>query len=186
MELPPQIKNYNSETALVVDQGSKQAGWVVIGKNLFKSGCIKCSGIASYDRIIMLFRELQELIDTYEPEIIVFEGSTIFTHRNAASRIILCHLHYRMQELGYFNEIPTIEIHSPTVRSVWKALIPNRYIDKKYTKDLLRASVESVFKIKEKLQQDEIDAIAIAYVFALRYKKLLADILLEEGPKASG
>lgn len=177
MELPPILAKYSGKKALIVDQGSTQAGWVILAKGFLTSGTIKCKGIASFDRVLFLFKELQELIDLHEPEVIVFEGGTTFTHRSLNARIILCHLHFRMEELGYFNDLPTVQVFSASVRAEWLKLVSKKYAGKKYSKDLLRDTVEHVFKLKGNRSQDELDALAIAYVYALRYKKLLADVL---------
>lgn len=174
LKLPKEIESYKGVTALVIDQGSTNAGWCLLGKKEFASGAIKCRGIASYDRIIDLFNQINEIIELYPHiELIVFEGSTVFTHQSMNARIILCHLHFRMEELAYFRDLPVLPLPSPTVRATWKKLVSAKYTDQRYSKDLMRDSVEHYFQITERKTQDELDAIAIAYTLAVCYKKLL-------------
>lgn len=173
MELPKEINNYTGKRALIVDQSSTKTGYVVLTNDLFETGLIKLSGTV-YDRVRDLFEELNTLIENHNIELLVFEGSTIFTHRSKNARVLLCHVHYRLEETAHYLGIPSIEVHSPTVRSMVKDVLDTK---ERIDKAKIRMAVEKLFKLKEiRWEQDIIDAMMIAYTFCKKQKKYMKEL----------
>ncbi len=178
MKLPKVLAKYNGPCALIIDQGSNQTGWAILKNGTLERGLFKLKEKSVYDRVHTLFYGIQELIDTHSVEVLVFEGATIFSHQNKAARLVLCHLHYRLEELAEQNEIPCVEIHSGTMK---KTVCNATQIEKDYKagqrenrrpkKADVAQGVISLFGLdpESKHVQDEIDALAIAYTYAKNY-----------------
>ena len=148
---------------LGIDPGSRKTGYGLIensGNRIrhLASGCIRLNGKHQLsDRLSMLSRELEQLIEEFRPDCGVVEK--IFFAKNAQSALTLGHargvilLKFSERNLP-IHEYQTLKIKQ-TVVGVGKA-----------DKDQVQHMVKILLNLQKSLQEDEADALAVAITHA--------------------
>jgi len=147
---------------LGIDPGSRKTGFAFIDNKADKithihSGFIAVKGEMFPERLGCIFKSLNLLIEEYQPVEMSIEN--VFMHKNAASALklgqargaaICSAMHHNMDVSEY----------SP--KEVKKALVGSGSA----TKDQIQYLCKQYLNIKKELQEDEADAIAVAFCHA--------------------
>jgi crossover junction endodeoxyribonuclease RuvC len=143
---------------LGVDPGSRVTGFGVIESNKFKfsyvsSGCIRTSGDLT-ERITIIFNGISEIIEKYQPDVVVIERAFMRPDRpNPDAAIKLGHARGAIISAAGSREIPMIE-YSPN--QIKKALVGRGHA----TKDQVSYMVQECLKLNKAPQADAADALA--------------------------
>lgn len=141
-------------TIIAVDGALAKSGVCIIrneeGKNYCYSYLLECKELNSY-RLIYLFNQLNELVDTYEPQFACVEG---YAHK-AMGRVFSIGEAGGVFRLAFATKnISTVEIPPTTLK---KYITGNGRADKK----TMKAAIKSIFDMQFKTN-DEVDAFGLA------------------------
>ena len=148
---------------LGVDPGSRKTGYGLIensGNRIrhLASGCIRLNAKHPLsDRLLMLSRELEQLIEEFRPDCGVVEK--IFFAKNAQSALTLGHA--RGVILLKFSE-RHLPIHEYQALKVKQTVVGVGRADK----DQVQHMVRILLNLQNSLQEDEADALAVAITHA--------------------
>jgi len=107
----------------------------------------------------LLYNGLQEIIDTYQPEVMVLEDQ--FLGRNAKTLKTLSWVRGVVMLLAAQNEIPIVVITPTEIKQITTG-------KGNASKEDIRKTVSLIFGIKEHLNDNVSDAIAIALSYILK------------------
>jgi crossover junction endodeoxyribonuclease RuvC len=148
---------------LGIDPGSRKTGYGLIentGNRIrhLASGCIRLNAKHPLsDRLSILSRELEQLIEEFRPDCGVVEK--IFFAKNAQSALTLGHA--RGVILLKFSE-RTLPIHEYQTLKIKQTVVGVGRADK----DQVQHMVKILLNLQNKLQEDEADALAVAITHA--------------------
>ena len=148
---------------LGIDPGSRKTGYGLIentGNRIrhLASGCIRLNAKHPLsDRLSILSRELEQLIEEFRPDCGVVEK--IFFAKNAQSALTLGHA--RGVILLKFSE-RNLPIHEYQTLKIKQTVVGVGRADK----DQVQHMVKILLNLKNKLQEDEADALAVAITHA--------------------
>lgn len=119
MEVVTLKQSKNTSRTLALDQASIQTGYAIFeGINLMKWGLLECSDKDDADvRLPKMMAQIQDLVDTYRPTTIVFEG--IQQQKNPRVNILLARLQGCIMEFARIRDIP-FEMLQPTA---WRSIL---------------------------------------------------------------
>ncbi|MBL7005195.1 MAG: crossover junction endodeoxyribonuclease RuvC [Gammaproteobacteria bacterium] len=147
---------------LGIDPGSRKTGYAFIDNKADKivhihSGFIAVKGEMFPERLGCIFKSLNELIEEYQP----FEMSieNVFMHKNADSALKLGQARGAAICAAMNHNLDVAEY---TAKQVKKALVGNGAA----TKQQVQYLCKQYLNIKKELQEDEADAIAVAFCHA--------------------
>ncbi len=147
---------------LGIDPGSRKTGYAFIDNKADKithihSGFIAVKGEMFPERLGCIFKSLNELIKEYHPNEMSIEN--VFMHKNAASALKLGQARGAAICSAMHHDMDVSE-YSP--KEVKKALVGSGAA----TKEQIQYLCKQYLNIKKELQEDEADAIAIAFCHA--------------------
>ena len=148
---------------LGIDPGSRKTGYGLIentGNRIrhLASGCIRLNAKHPLsDRLSILSRELEQLIEEFRPDCGVVEK--IFFAKNAQSALTLGHAHGVI--LLKFSE-RNLPIHEYQTLKIKQTVVGVGRADK----DQVQHMVKILLNLQNKLQEDEADALAVAITHA--------------------
>lgn len=162
---------FKGKTFLAVDQGSKLFGIVVVKNGrIVHAKAHQTQGRTVYERIDSFIQTLRYYTLLHDVPLLVYEGGTVFNHRDAQSRIVLCVLQHLIQRLGWEENRQVLPVYSSTVkRTVCNAarIQAEKAAGKRATahakKSDLRTDTIHLFGLSGAETQDLVDALAIAY-----------------------
>ena len=160
-----------------IDPGSRLTGYGVIkveGNQSFylTSGCLQLTSKPPLERLQVIYSGLQEIIQQYQPHEAAIEQ--IFMHQNPGSALKLG------QARGAALVALTIPISEYSARQVKQSVVGYGAAKKEQVQHM----VGRLLNIKEKLQADAADALAIALCHAhTRFSLAKAGILKQTGTK---
>lgn len=159
MKIPENLKKKEPKVILGIDPASYDTGWAVIDNELHynlihipHSRPIEC-------RLLLLYNGLQKVIEDYHPEVVVLEDQ--FLAKNVKTLKTLSWVRGVVMLLATQHGLPLV-ILTPT--EIKQAATGKGNADK----DMIRKSVSMIFGIKEKLNDNVSDAIAIALTYILK------------------
>lgn len=143
---------------LGVDPGSRITGFGVIdifkGKSTYvASGCIRTEGGSLPERLRVIYLELQEVVQRYQPEEMAIEQ--VFMHRNADSALKLGQARGAAIASVVTGGIPVSEY---TPRQIKQAIVGTGG----GSKDQIQHMVSVLLELNAKPQADAADALAVA------------------------
>lgn len=149
---------------LGIDPGSLLTGWAVIvqdGPRLQRiaSGVIRTGGEEFTQRLRIIAREVAVVVAEHLPQEVSVERA--FVHRNADSALKLGHARAAAICGTFAEELPVFE-YAP--RDVKQAVVGSGAASKEQVQQM----VGVLLKLKDVLQADEADALAVALTHALR------------------
>lgn len=149
---------------LGIDPGSLLTGWAVImqdGPRLERiaSGVVRTGGEEFTQRLRIIAREVAVIVAEHAPDEVVVERA--FVHRNADSALKLGHARAAAICGTFAREIP---VHEYAPRDVKQAVVGTGAASKEQVQQM----VGMLLRLKDPLQADEADALAIALTHALR------------------
>lgn len=149
---------------LGVDPGSRYTGYGVIDKrgNAFDyvtAGRVSAGSGKLVDRLEVIFRELTAVIESNQPTVAAVEG--LFHHRNASSALKLGHAR---GVAIVACQLQGLEIHEYQPSVVKQALTGSGRAGKQQVQKM----VQRVLNIREELELDASDALAVAITYAQR------------------
>ena len=149
---------------LGIDPGSLLTGWAIVvqdGPRLQRiaSGVIRTGGEEFTQRLRIIAREVASVVATHQPQEVSVERA--FVHRNADSALKLGHARAAAICGTFAEELPVFE-YAP--RDVKQAVVGSGAASKEQVQQM----VGVLLKLKEVLQADEADALAVALTHALR------------------
>lgn len=149
---------------LGIDPGSLLTGWAVVtqdGPRLHRvaSGVIRTGGEEFTQRLRIITREIALVVAAHVPDEVVVERA--FVHKNADSALKLGHARAAAICGTFAVDLPVYE-YAP--RDVKQAVVGTGAASKEQVQQM----VGLLLKLKELLQADEADALAIALTHALR------------------
>lgn len=147
---------------LGIDPGSRKTGYAFIDNKADKishihSGFIAVKGELFPARLGCIFKSLNALIQEYHPDAMSIEN--VFMHKNASSALKLGQARGAAICSAMHHNIDVAE-YAP--KEVKKALVGNGSA----TKDQIQYLCQQYLNIKKTLQEDEADAIAVAFCHA--------------------
>jgi len=149
---------------LGIDPGSLLTGWAVItqdGPRLTRvaSGVIRTGGQEFTQRLRVIARDVALIVAEYQPQEVSVERA--FVHRNADSALKLGHARAAAICGTFAVDLPIFE-YAP--RDVKQAVVGSGAASKEQVQQM----VGILLKLKDVLQADEADALAVALTHALR------------------
>src|SRR5690606_34362474 len=149
---------------LGIDPGSLLTGWAVIvqdGPRLqhVASGVIRTGGEEFTRRLRVIVRAIAVIVAEHSPDEVVVERA--FVHRNADSALKLGHARAAAICGTFAADLPVFE-YAP--RDVKQAVVGTGAASKEQVQQM----VGLLLKLKDELQADEADALAVALTHALR------------------
>lgn len=147
---------------LGIDPGSRKTGYAIIDNqaNSIKhihSGFLKVAGDSFPERLGYIFTELSAIITQYKP--ITMSIENVFMHKNADSALKLGQARGAAICAGAHHGLKVAE-YAP--REIKKALVGKGAASKQQVQYLC----QHYLNIKKELQEDEADAIAVAFCHA--------------------
>lgn len=171
--MPIQSSSLHNIRILGVDPGSRVTGFGVIdviGKQhvYVASGCIKTTpGAPLSERIRIIFRNLQEIIATYQPTQTAVEQ--VFVNVNPAATLVLGQARGAALAALTLGELPVFEY---TALQVKQAVVGKG----KAAKEQVQHMVVQMLSLSGTPQADAADALAVALTHALRNYSLASKI----------
>ena len=161
-----------------IDPGSRHTGYGIIRvigsqTTYLNSGCIHLTGIELPQRLQKIFANLQAVVQHYQPEEAAIEQ--VFMHENASSALKLG------QARGAAIVALTIPVAEYSARQVKQSIVGYGAAKKEQVQHM----VGKLLNIKEQLQADEADALAIALCHAHARLSLLPQTRTKKRPKKS-
>lgn len=143
---------------LGIDPGSRITGYGIIEvegnhNRYIASGCVRTREEALPDRLRVIFESVQELIQTYEPQVMAIEQ--VFMHRNADSALKLGQARGSAICAGVTASLPVGE-YSP--REIKQAVTGKGSADKTQVQHMVR----TLLALSDLPQEDAADALAVA------------------------
>ena len=149
----------NKKRILGIDLASYDTGWSVMTNEL-NYGLIHFPKSRPVEqRLLLLYNGLQEIIDTYQPEVMVLEDQ--FLGRNVKTLKTLSWVRGVVMLLAAQNEIPIVVITPTEIKQITTG-------KGNAGKEDIRKTVSLIFGIKEHLNDNVSDAIAIALSYILK------------------
>lgn len=148
-----EILKKNKKTVLGIDPATIDTGWSVLSDNL-DYGLIHVSKSKPIEkRLLVIYNKLQEIINEYLPEVVVLEDQ--FLGRNVDTLKKLSWVRGVIMLLATQNNIPIVTLTPTEIKRTTTG-------KGNAGKEAIRKSVSFLFGIKEKLNENVSDAIAIA------------------------
>ncbi|HEX7031028.1 MAG TPA: crossover junction endodeoxyribonuclease RuvC [Gammaproteobacteria bacterium] len=149
---------------LGIDPGSLLTGWAVIvhdGSRMQRvaSGVIRTGGEEFTRRLRIIARDIASIVEQHAPDEVVVERA--FVHKNADSALKLGHARAAAICGTFARDMPVYE-YAP--RDVKQAVVGTGAASKEQVQQM----VGLLLKLKDALQADEADALAVALTHALR------------------
>ncbi|HEX6929062.1 MAG TPA: crossover junction endodeoxyribonuclease RuvC [Gammaproteobacteria bacterium] len=149
---------------LGIDPGSLLTGWAVIvqdGPRMQRvaSGVIRTGGQEFTQRLRVIARDVAVIVAEHAPDEVVVERA--FVHKNADSALKLGHARAAAICGTFAVDLPVFE-YAP--RDVKQAVVGTGAASKEQVQQM----VGLLLKLKDELQADEADALAVAITHALR------------------
>lgn len=149
---------------LGIDPGSLLTGWGLVeqeGSRLRRiaSGVIRTNGVEFNQRLRIIQAAVAELVAEHEPDEFVIESA--FVHKNASSALKLGHAR-AAAICGTFAVEMTIHEYAP--RDIKQAVVGKGSA----AKEQVQHMIGILLNLKDALQPDEADALAVAVTHALR------------------
>ena len=154
---------------LGIDPGLALTGWGVVEKKnsekLVDYGCFKTkAGVKSEMRLLSLFRQLQETIDSFKPEVVAVEK--LFFNTNAKTALQVGEARGVVKLLVSQNSLPLVEF---TPLQIKNSITGYGRADKKQ----VQLMVKSLLGLKQVPRPDDAaDAVAVALTYCF-YKPSL-------------
>ena len=147
---------------LGIDPGSRITGYGLIHNQRDKmeyihSGHIKVLGDTFPEKLGYIFQQLSSVIDTYHPQQMGIEN--VFMHKNADSALKLGQARGAAICAAYN---AGLDVHEYAAREVKLAIVGNGAAQK----DQVKHMVQRLLSLREDLQSDESDALAISICHA--------------------
>ena len=160
-----EISAKNCELSMIIlgiDPGSRKTGFAIIQNQAqsikhIHSGYLKVVGDSFPERLGYIFRELSDIISEYQPNTMSIEN--VFMHKNADSALKLGQARGAAICAGVHHGLSVSE-YAP--REIKKALVGKGAASKQQIQYLC----QHYLNIKKELQEDEADAIAVAFCHA--------------------
>ncbi len=130
----------------LIDSDGRKARYIA-------SGCLKVTGNSLPDKLGLIFREVSELLHTFEPQQLAIEN--VFMHRNADSALKLGQARGAAICAVVARELPVAE-YAP--REIKLAVVGKGGADKTQVQHMVRV----LLNLNETPQADAADALAIA------------------------
>ena len=130
----------------LIESDGRKAGYIA-------SGCLKVTGKSLPDKLGLIFRELNELLQTYAPQQLAIEN--VFMHRNADSALKLGQARGAAICAAVMGNLPVAE-YAP--REIKLAVVGKGGADKAQVQHMVRV----LLNLSETPQADAADALAIA------------------------
>lgn len=169
---------------LGIDPGSLLTGWAVIvqeGPRLQRvaSGVIRTGGQEFTQRLRIIARDVALIVAEHQPHEVSVERA--FVHKNADSALKLGHARAAAICGTFAEELPLFE-YAP--RDVKQAVVGSGAASKEQVQQM----VGILLKLKETLQADEADALAVALTHALRrsINSQINSVLAASGARRNG
>lgn len=149
---------------LGIDPGSLLTGWGLVeqdGTRLrrIESGVVKTNGVEFNQRLRIISSAVAELVERLQPDEFVIESA--FVHKNASSALKLGHARAAAICGTFGMELP---IHEYAPRDIKQAVVGKGSADKQQVQHMIGV----LLNLREGLQADEADALAVAVTHALR------------------
>lgn len=149
---------------LGIDPGSLVTGWGFIeqdGTRLrrIESGVIRTGGVEFNERLRVIAGGVAELVERLAPDEFVIESA--FVNKNASSALKLGHARAAAICGTFAVELP---IHEYAPRDIKQAVVGKGSADKQQVQHMIGI----LLNLKDGLQPDEADALAVAVTHALR------------------
>lgn len=147
---------------LGIDPGSRMTGFGLIHNlrdkmEYIHSGFIKVQGETFPQKLGYIFEQLSTIIDTYRPVQMGIES--VFMHKNADSALKLGQARGAAICAGYHGGL---DVHEYAAREIKLAIVGSGAAQKEQVKHM----VQRLLSIRDDLQSDESDALAIAICHA--------------------
>lgn len=147
---------------LGIDPGSNFTGFGLIESDGRKSahlfsGVIRVQGESLPEKLGMIFREVASIVEQYRPEQMAIEN--VFVSKNAGSALKLGQARGAAICAGVQGGL---EVHEYSPREIKQGIVGSGAADK----DQVQHMVRMLLGLKEKLQSDQSDALAIALCHA--------------------
>lgn len=141
-----------------IDPGSRVTGYGIIESNGHQSqhiasGCIRLSGDNFPDRLGQIFRQVNEVIQQHQPDVMAIED--VFVSKNPSSALKLGQARGAAICAGITNGLDVSEY---TPRTVKQSVVGNGGADKMQVEQMVRL----ILKLESPLASDQADALAIA------------------------
>ncbi len=140
----------------LIDSDGRKAGYIA-------SGCLKVTGNSLPDKLGLIFRELSELMQAYQPQQLAIEN--VFMHRNADSALKLGQARGAAICAAVNYALPVAE-YAP--REIKLAVVGKGGADKTQVQHMVRV----LLNLNETPQADAADALAIALCHSYQQEAL--------------
>ncbi len=140
----------------LIDSDGRKASYLA-------SGCLKVTGNSLPDKLGLIFRELSELLQTYQPQQLAIEN--VFMHRNADSALKLGQARGAAICAAVNYALPVAE-YAP--REIKLAVVGKGGADKTQVQHMVRV----LLNLNETPQADAADALAIALCHSYQQEAL--------------
>jgi len=130
----------------LIDSDGRKASYIA-------SGCLKVTGNSLPEKLGLIFREVSELVESYEPQQLAIEN--VFMHRNADSALKLGQARGAAICAVVARELPVAE-YAP--REIKLAVVGKGGADKTQVQHMVRV----LLNLNDTPQADAADALAIA------------------------